>query len=326
MSNSLNNLWIEKYRPKELSDVVLPDNFRSFFQQCIDDRSIPNLMFVGSAGTGKTTLARILIDKIIGDDPEAREYDLLQLNGSSSTSVDVARGLITDFIKMPVIGDQKIKIIHIDEFDYSSQAQQAALRSIMEEYSGTCRFIFTLNLKHKIMDAIFSRCQLFEFKSTVSKDYIVQFISNIIEKELNETNKDEIIRQYVNKYYPDIRKTLNAIQSKVVNGQLIDDIIKVTKSESDVKNVVKEIFINIKNNNLNSIQGSIKNIETLLNENEIDYVSLYTSLFDDDGISFSSKVIVNKYSNKHMEALIPQMNFLSMIFEMIEFGIKKSKS
>lgn len=176
------------------------------------------------------------------------------------------------------------------------------------------------------MDAIFSRCQVFEFKSTISKDYIVQFISNIVKNELNETNKDDVIRQYVNKYYPDIRKTLNAIQSKVVNGQLLDDIVKVTKTESDIKSVIKDIFISIKNNNLNSISGYIKSIESLLNENEIDYVTLYSSLFDDDGISFSSKVIVNKYSNKHMESLIPQMNFLSMIFEMIEFGIKKSKS
>lgn len=176
------------------------------------------------------------------------------------------------------------------------------------------------------MDALFSRCQIFEFSNTISKEYVIQYISNIIKNELNETGKEDVIKQYVNKYFPDIRKTLNAIQSKVINGTLIDDIVNITKNETDILEKVKEIFYNIKSNNMNMIPNQIKVIEKMMNESEIDYINLYNTLFNDDGISFTSKVIVNKYCSKHMESIIPQMNFLSMIFELIELGIKKVKA
>lgn len=329
MSDSVvNNLWVEKYRPKTIDDVVLPDAYSIFFKDCIQNKSIPNLMFIGGAGCGKSTVARILIDYIIGIDRDAREMDLLEINGSSSTGVETVRNVITDFIKMPVIGSSKTKIVYIDEFDYFSQNAQAALRNIMEEYSNICRFIFTLNFRHKILEAIISRSQVFEFSTNMSRDSVTEYIQMIIKKELGDEDYKEIIKSYVSKYYPDIRRIVNTVQTKVIDGKLKDNIVNSNKAEEEIINIISLIGASIKEKNLTSINNYIKKIQNIFNdpENDVDYMNLYQSLFDSDNLSFSSKFIVGKFCNEHHEKILPQMHFICMILQLVETSFAKMKS
>lgn len=328
MSNVVDNLWVEKYRPKNIDDVVLPDAYSSFFKDCISNKTIPNLMFIGSAGCGKSTVARILIDHIIGTDKESREMDLLEINGSSNTGVETVRNVITDFIKMPVIGSSKTKIVYIDEFDYFSQNAQAALRNIMEEYSNICRFIFTLNYRHKILEAIISRSQIFEFSTNVSRESVVDYVSMIVKKELGDEDYKEIIQSYVGKYYPDIRRIVNTIQTKVIDGKLKDNIVNNNKAEQEILNIISQIGASIKDKNLSSINNHIKKIQNILNdsENDVDYMNIYQSLFDNDNLSFSSKFIVGKFCNEHVDKILPQMHFICMILQLVETSFAKMKA
>lgn len=324
MSNLLDNLWVEKYRPKSLKDVVLPDSYNDFFQECIDKKSIPNLLFYGGPGSGKSTVAKILVDNIIGTDKESRSFDLLMINGSSQNGIEVVRSLITDFIKMPVVSESKTKIIHIDEFDYMTQNAQAGLRNIMEEYSERCRFIFTLNYKHKVIDPILSRTQSFEFANNISKEYILTLIKNILVNEGVTEYNDDALNLYINKSYPDIRKIIQTIQSKVVNKELISNVVQMNNTEEDILKNIALIAASIKDQNLVKINGHLKDIEKLLNENDIEYMNLYNRLFSNDNLSFSSKIVIGKYCNKHQDVLVPQMHFLCLIMELVEVSFKRS--
>ena len=144
MENLLESIWVEKYRPRELDEVVLEDHAREFFSRCIGKGEIPHLLLSGVQGSGKTTTAQILVDHIIKN-----EMDLLPMNGSALTGVDHVRTVVTEFLKTPAFAS-KIKIVFIDEFDHMSPQAQACLRSIMEVYIKTGRFICTCNIDQKL--------------------------------------------------------------------------------------------------------------------------------------------------------------------------------
>jgi len=208
-------LWTEKYRPSTLDGYVFTDQHqRAQIEKWIAEKEIPHLLFSGAAGTGKTTLAKILINAL-----EIHPYDLLQINASSQTGVDNMRTTIVNFVSTLPFGS--IKVVLLDEADYLSPNAQGSLRGIMEEYSQTARFILTCNLAHKVIPALKSRCQGFH----IEKLDVTEFTQRVAEILLAEgvtfqENTLDILDTYVKSTFPDLRKCINTCQMNTVNGEL----------------------------------------------------------------------------------------------------------
>lgn len=226
-------LWVEKYRPKTLKDYVVRDNAqRSQIQNWIDDRSIPHLLLSGSAGIGKTTLAKVLFNEL-----EVDSYDVLEINASRENSVDTVREKINNFVQIMPFGDYKYVLL--DEADYITPNGQAALRGVMEMYHSTARFILTCNYPNKIIPAIHSRCQGFHME-TIDK---TEFTARVAEILINEgiTPDLDVLDTYVKGTYPDMRKCINLLQQNCRDGQLAAPS-KGDSGQADYRTEMVELF------------------------------------------------------------------------------------
>lgn len=307
-------LWVEKYRPHDIDNMVLPDNYRKIFKDFIDKKEVPHLLLHGPAGSGKTAMSRILIKCIINDN-----MDILSLNGSSSTGIDIVRTQIEDFLKTPTFGSGKIKIVFIDEFDYMSQAAQAALRNIMETFHENGRFILTCNYLSKVLDPLQSRCQSFEFKK-VSKEYIEDFCNKILEAEKIKFDKISL-NKIITTFYPDIRKIVNTLQSRCESGVLQIKGEDIESKEKLFRSFITELLLGVNDNKNDIINKSITRMLKFLGDNnDIDYRSLYQDLFTDSNIPIWAKITINKYSNTHMGSMIPEMHIMAMIYSIVKIG------
>jgi len=210
------SLWTEKHRPDTLDGYVFTDQHqRAQIEKWIAEQDIPHLLFSGAAGTGKTTLAKILIKAM---DPHP--YDLMQLNASAINRVDDVRETIYNFVSTIPFGT--IKIVLLDEADYLSHSAQAALRNLMEENAQTVRFILTCNYAHKVIPALKSRCQGFH----IDKLDTTEFTQRVAEILLAEgvtfrENTLDILDTYVKSTFPDLRKCINICQMNTVDGELM---------------------------------------------------------------------------------------------------------
>lgn len=312
-------LWVEKYRPRELEHMVLSDDNRKIFKGWIDKKEIPNTLFVGKPGSGKTTLARILVDHII----TSKTSDLLLLNGSSQRGIDIVREQIEDFLRTIIIGQSKIKIVFIDEFDFMTQDAQSALRHIIEKYSDRGRFLLTANYESKISDAIRSRMQTFVF-SELPKEFIVQYCENILKKEDIKYEVDGV-KKIVNLHHPDVRKIIGILQSRSDDGELSYNLSEVESQENKCRSLLTDIINGIKNNDNKSINISIFKSEQLLNEIEVDYNALYTAILQDKNVPFWTKRVVVEYFDRHRDTASPPYNYIAMLQRVWEVGNKLSE-
>lgn len=256
------SLWVEKYRPQTLADYVGNETVKETIQQYLETNDIPHLLFYGKAGTGKTTLAKLIVNSI--------KCDSMILNASDENNVDTVRTKVKNFASS--VGFAGFKVIILDEFDYMTPAAQAILRNLMETFSKHCRFILTCNYIEKIIDPIQSRCQSFAITPPTRKDVAVQ-VAKILDTEgvrYDPKNLAEIITSY----YPDIRKIINTCQLQSVKGELkVDKQIMV---ESDFKSKLIDLL-----KSKDDKRNTFLNIRQSVADNKLnDYSEMYTMLYD----------------------------------------------
>ena len=227
-------LFVEKYRPKTIEDCILPEGLKETFQKIVDKGELPNMMFTGSAGVGKTTVARALCNEL--------DLDYMLINGSEDGNIDTLRGKIKQFAStVSLQGGQKVVIL--DEADYlNPQSTQPALRGFIEEFSSNCRFILTCNFKNRIIDPLHSRCSIYEFnignKSKIA-GHFMQRLQFILDSE-NITYENQVLAELIMKYIPDWRRVLNECQRYGMSGT-IDTGILVTLSETSINGLMQDL-------------------------------------------------------------------------------------
>ena len=230
----MKTLWTEQYRPRTIADYVFRDQAqRDMVQGWIDSGSIPHLLFSGSPGVGKTTLARILINELGID-----EYDVLEINASRENSVDTIRDKITGFVATMPFG--AFKIVLLDEADYITPNGQAALRGVMETYHASARFILTCNYPNRVIPALHSRCQGFHIERVDITEFTAR-VATVLVSEGVEFDLD-VLDTYVRGTYPDLRKCLNTCQMNSVSGRLIMANADSANSTADWKIEAVNLF------------------------------------------------------------------------------------
>ena len=316
MSELLDSLWIEKYRPETLNDLVLPERYKLDFQRLIERGSLPNLLFSGPPGGGKTTLALILCSKhgVLFN----KRDNMLMANGSSqkTRSIKFVEDVVEPFLRHPPAGD-KYKIVFIDEADNLSPDSYKSWRGIIEKYHKAYgRFIWTCNYLSKIPDPVQSRFTPYQFKQ-IPKEFLIKYCEDIlIAEKIEYVLKD--VGFVVNQLYPDVRKIVNIIQRCCWDGKLEVDQEAVITSEKIIIAHIIEIISLIANNTPAGIGKIVNAIIEILANQDLEYRSIYTELFFNEKIIPPAKIIINKYSNEHQGCLIPHQHFMAMVFDVIK--------
>ena len=303
METLKHSLWVEKYRPSELENYIGNDHLKSKVSVYLESGDIPHLLLFGRAGTGKTTLAKLLINNI--------DCDYLYINASDENSVDVVREKVKNFAS--TLGFKDMKVIILDECDYITPNAQAALRNLMETFSKNCRFILTCNYVERIIDPIQSRCQSFQIVPPDRKQ-VAQHLANILTNESVEYDIKDIAT-IVNGGYPDIRRVINGAQRQVVNGKLVIDENTIT--QNDYKLQVLEIL------KKQDKKSSFQSIRQLLADSKVtDFSDLYKLMFDtiDDwgqGHIAECILILSKYQQSDAVVVDKEINVMAMFVEII---------
>jgi DNA polymerase III delta prime subunit len=213
-------LWVEKYRPQKIEDCILPDAIKSTFQEYVNRKEIPNLLLSGTAGVGKTTIAKALCNEV--------GCDYIVINGSDESGIDVLRNKIKNYASSVSLAGGR-KVVIIDEADYlNPNSTQPALRGAIEEFSSNCSFIFTCNFKNRIIDPIHSRCSVIDFKVNGSKAKMAAAFFKRVEWILEQegiTYEKDVVAAVITKHFPDNRRVLNELQRYSVSGTIDKGIL-----------------------------------------------------------------------------------------------------
>ena len=302
--NNSNTLWVEKYRPYSLDTYIGNEHLKSKVTIYLQNNDLPHLLLYGKAGTGKTTLAKILVKNI--------ECDYLYINASDENSVDTVRNKVRHFAS--TVGFKDLKVIILDECDYITPNAQAALRNLMETFSKHCRFILTCNYVERIIDPIQSRCQLFQIIPPSKKEVAQKLHNILIDENVNAELED--IKILVDSGYPDIRRVINSAQRNVVRGKLKLDTGSIIQNDYKLK-LLKILEIQNKKN-------AFKDIRQLLADTKItDFADLFRLLYDEvDGYGkghiAECILIIAKYELSDSQVVDKEINAMAMVVELLQ--------
>ena len=251
----MEEIWIEKYRPSNLSEVVGQTPITSRLKNYVKERSMPHLLFAGPAGTGKTTSALALARELFG---ELWKHNLHELNASDERGIDVVRGKIKEFARTAPLGEDGFKIIFLDEADALTGAAQAALRRTMEKYSRTCRFVMSCNFSSKIIDPIQSRCAVFRFRPLKAED-VEKYLKFVAAKE--ELNIDkEAYESLTYLAQGDLRRAINGLQmAAAANVPITSDVVYQAVAAARPEEVKEALEMSLNNN----FAGARERLDTL---------------------------------------------------------------
>ena len=298
-----NTLWVEKYRPNTLDTYIGNEQLKDKVKHYLDSGDLPHLLLFGKAGTGKTTLAKLLVNNI--------DCDYLYINASDENNVETVRSKVKNFAS--TMGFKDYKVIILDECDYITPNAQAALRNLMETFSKHCRFILTCNFVERIIDPIQSRCQSFQVIPP-NKNDVAKHLHNILTQEGVGYEREDL-GIIVNSGYPDIRRVINGAQRQSIGGRLSID--KQSIVENDYKMKLLEIL------KTQDKKTAFKNIRQLLADAKVtDFADLFRLLYDEVDSYGSGKIadcilIIAKYELSDVQVVDKEINAMAMLIEIL---------
>ena len=301
-------LWVEKYRPMTLDTYIGNEHLKSKVSRYLESGDLPHLLFYGRAGTGKTTLAKLLVNNI--------ECDHLYINASDENSVDTVRNKVRSFAS--TIGFKDMKVIILDECDYITPNAQAALRNLMETFSKHTRFILTCNYVERIVDPIQSRCQPFQIVPPSRKE-VASHLYNILHEEEVDFQIDDV-GTLVNGGYPDIRRIINFAQRQVVDGKLSIEQDNLVAIDLNINVFCSQLVNVLKTQNK---KDAFVTIRKMLADNKItDFADLFRLLYDevDDygkGHIAESILTIAKYQLSDAQVVDKEINSMAMLIELL---------
>ena len=301
-------LWVEKYRPKKITDCILPESIKNTFIEFVGQKEIPNLLLSGGSGVGKTTVARALCEEL--------HADYILINGSEESGIDVLRNKIKQFASTVSLQSGGSKVVILDEADYlNPQSTQPALRGFIEEFHRNCRFIFTCNFKNRIIEPLHSRCSVIEFKINGNKIMLAEQFMERVDQILKAEKigfEDAVVAELIMKHFPDWRRVLNELQRYSVSGT-IDSGILVNIAEVNLT----ELMSHLKKKEFTKMRKwVVDNIDN-------DPVKVFRKIYDKmyDYMSSSSipeaVIILGEYQYKSAFVADQEVNLLACLTEIM---------
>lgn len=307
-----NMLWCEKYRPKTIQNVILPESIKNTFQTFVDTKDIPNMILSGSPGSGKTTVAKALCNQL--------DMEYMFINASEENGIDILRTRIRNFASTTSLTGNK-KAVILDEAEYLSVNAQPALRGFMEEFQNNCRFILTCNYKNKIIAPLHSRCTVIDFaipsskKASMANEFMIR-IKNILKNESVEYSSDESILLLIVKHFPDFRRTINELQKCCSSG-----VLKINDLQLNLN--IQGLLKSLKDKKFNDMRKWVA--QNLDNDSHVIFKELYDALTEKMEPQSIPKavIILSEYQYKSAFVVDQEINTVACFTELMSECIWK---
>jgi len=299
-------LWVERYSPRTIEDTILPAELKATFQKFIDQQNIPNLILSGTAGVGKTTVARAMLEQL--------GCDYIVINGSMNGNIDTLRNEILNFASSVSLSGGR-KYVILDEADYlNANSTQPALRNFMEEFSRNCGFILTCNFKNRIIEPLHSRCSVVDFK--ISKKDMAKLAMcflkrvEVILKKEEVTYDKAVVAQVIQKHFPDWRRVLNELQRYSASGSIDSGILANMQETS-----IKELISLMKDKNFTEVRKWARNnIDTDINVLYNEFYEHASNYFDVQSVP-ALILLIARYQYQNAFSANPEINFVAFLAE-----------